>query len=76
MTGKPKSAQERLALVMNILAQLEDANGGKPVRIEDLYREAESTGLDRQAVDKAINMLLKSGDVYTPRPGYIKLIRL
>jgi len=76
MTGKPKSAQERLALVMNILAQLEDANGGKPVKIEDLYREAESAGLDRQAVDKAINMLLKSGDVYTPRPGYIKLIRL
>jgi replicative DNA helicase Mcm len=74
MTGKPKSAQERLALVMNILAQLEDANGGKPVRIEDLYREAESAGLDRQAVDKAINMLLKSGDVYTPRPGYIKRV--
>jgi replicative DNA helicase Mcm len=44
------------------------------VRIEDLYREAESAGLDRQAVDKAINMLLKSGDVYTPRPGYIKRV--
>lgn len=66
MTGKPKSAQERMALIMNLLAQLEESSGGKPVRIEDLYREAEAAGLDRQAVDKAINMLLKSGDIYMP----------
>jgi replicative DNA helicase Mcm len=74
MTGKPKSLQERLALVMSILARLEEANGGKPVKIEDLYREAEAAGLDRQSVDKAINALLKSGDVYTPRPGFIKRV--
>jgi replicative DNA helicase Mcm len=74
MTGKPKSAQERLALIMNILTQLEEANGGKPVRIEDLYREAESAGLDRQFVDKTVNMLLKSGDIYMPKPGYVKRV--
>ncbi len=72
MTGKPKSTQERMALIMNLLAQLEESSGGKPVRIEDLYKEAEAAGLDRQAVDKAINMLLKSGDIYMPKPGYVK----
>ncbi len=74
MTGKPKSTQERMALIMNLLAQLEESSGGKPVRIEDLYKEAESAGLDRQAVDKAINMLLKSGDIYMPKPGYVKRV--
>ncbi len=74
MTGKPKSAQERMALIMNLLAQLEESSGGKPVRIEDLYKEAEAAGLDRQAVDKAINMLLKSGDIYMPKPGYVKRV--
>ncbi|WP_069807595.1 minichromosome maintenance protein MCM [Vulcanisaeta thermophila] len=74
MTGKPRSSQERLALVMDILSRLEEANGGKPVRVEDLYKEAEGAGLDRQFVDKALNMLVKSGDVYMPRPGYVKRV--
>ncbi len=74
MTGKPRSMQEKMALFMNVLSKLEEELGGKPVKIEDLLREVEEAGIDRATAEKILNMLIKSGDVYMPRPGYVKKI--
>jgi len=74
MTGKPRSTQERLAQLIDLIARLEEINGGKPVRMEDLYKESENIGMDRPTVDKLIGILVKNGDVYIPKPGYVKRI--
>lgn len=76
MTGKPRSKQEKLAKLMEIIAKLEEANGGRPVKLEDVYKEAESAGLDRQTVDQLINILIKSGELYTPKQGYVKRVTM
>ncbi len=76
MTGKPRSKQEKLAKLMDIIARLEEANGGRPVKLEDVYREAENAGLDRQTVDQLINILIKSGELYTPKQGYVKRVTM
>ncbi len=76
MTGKPRSMQERIALVMDVLSSLEQQNGGKPVKLEDLYRECEKAGLERSQVERIVNNLVKSGELYVPRPGYVKRVLL
>ncbi|NPB01083.1 MAG: minichromosome maintenance protein MCM, partial [Crenarchaeota archaeon] len=74
MTGKPRSKQEKFAVLRDIIAKLEEANGGKPVKIEDVIKEAESAGLDRQTVEQMLNLMIKNGDLYMPRHGYIKRV--
>ncbi len=74
MTGKPRSKQEKFAILRDIIAKLEEANGGKPVKIEDVIKEAENAGLDRQTVEQLINIMIKNGDLYMPRHGYIKRV--
>ncbi len=74
MTGKPRSKQEKFAVLRDIIAKLEEANGGKPVKIEDVIKEAENAGLDRQTVEQLINIMIKNGDLYMPRHGYIKRV--
>lgn len=72
MTGKPRSQQEKIALLMSIITKLEQINNNKPIKIEDLYKEAENEGLDRSTVDKILNILRSNGEIYTPKQGYIK----
>ncbi len=74
MTGKPRSKQEKFAILRDIIAKLEEANGGKPVKIEDVIKEAENAGLDRQTVEQMLNLMIKNGDLYMPKHGYIKRV--
>ena len=74
MTGKPRSAQEKIATIIDVLTKLEELNGGKPVKLEDLYRECEQVGLDRVTVEKLVNLLIRNGELYMPRPGYVKRV--
>ncbi|NPA22986.1 MAG: hypothetical protein GXO23_01630 [Crenarchaeota archaeon] len=74
MTGKPRSKQEKFAVLRDIIAKLEEANGGKPVRIDDVIKEAENAGLDRQTVEQLLNLMIKNGDLYMPKHGYIKRV--
>ncbi|OYT25695.1 MAG: hypothetical protein B6V02_03040, partial [Thermoprotei archaeon ex4572_64] len=76
MTGKPRSTQEKVATLINIITKLEEFNNGKPVKIDDIYREGENYGMDRTTIDKLINMLIKSGELYQPKPGYVKRVTL
>ncbi len=76
MTGKPRSTQEKVAALINIITKLEEFNNGKPVKIDDIYREGENYGMDRTTIDKLISMLIKSGELYQPKPGYVKRVTL
>ena len=74
MTGKPRSSQERMAVVLETISKMEELNDGKPVKLEDALREVEERGVDRAAAEKLINMLMKNGELYAPKPGYIKKV--
>jgi replicative DNA helicase Mcm len=72
MTGKPRSQQEKIALLMSLIAKLEQINNNKPIKVEELYKEAENEGLDRATVDKILSILRSNGEIYMPKQGYIK----
>jgi len=74
MTGKPRSKQEKIATIIDIITKLETASGGKPVKIEDVLKEAESAGIDRQTAEQIIQFLIKQGELYQPRQGYVKRV--
>lgn len=72
MVGKPRSQQEKMARLMDIIRELEEAHDGKPVPLDEIYDEAEREGLDRAFVDKALRHMKDEGLIYEPRPGYVK----
>ncbi len=77
MTGKPpRSSQERIAVVLETIGRLEELNNGKPVKLDDVLREVEERGgMDRSTADKLINLLMKQGELYAPKPGgYVKKV--
>ncbi|RLF15559.1 MAG: Minichromosome maintenance protein MCM [Thermoprotei archaeon] len=75
MVGRPRSHQERLATIMDIIKKLEEEYGGEPVSIEEIYREAELRDIPKEFVDKSLKYLMEEGEIYEPRPGYVKRTR-
>jgi len=73
MTGKPRSLQERLQKVLTLLTEMERATG--LANDEELYERLEQEqGIGRAEAAKLINILLRDGTIYSPRPGHLKKV--
>ncbi len=73
LTGMPREKISRINSLMNIIKKLEtDEQNAKMVRV---LEEAEKEGIDRATTTKYINELERSGDIYVPRPGILKIVR-
>jgi len=55
------------------LKRLEEAERG-PVKIEVLKAEAERAGIPGAEVQRIVDLLVRNGEAYMPRPGYIKRV--
>ncbi len=73
MTGKPRSQQEKLSVLMKIIEELEEEAG--MAKVKDVVKRAEEKGLDRAFIEKALRMLKREGAIYEPRPGYIARVQ-
>jgi len=71
MTGKPKSQQDKLRAVLNVLVEMEKETG--IVKRDDLLDKL-SSEFDIQRVDaeRLIGILRRDGTVFEPREGYLK----
>jgi len=71
MTGKPKSQQDKLRVILNILVEMEKETG--IVKRDDLLDKL-SSEFDIQRVDaeRLIGILRRDGTVFEPREGYLK----
>ncbi|MCW4050579.1 MAG: minichromosome maintenance protein MCM [Candidatus Bathyarchaeota archaeon] len=70
-TGKPRSLQNQLQKVLQVLSEMERLSGS--VRDDDLYDAMQSDhGINRSESAKLIGVLMKDGTIYSPRPGYYK----
>ncbi len=72
MVGKPRSQQEKILKVMDIIKMLEESRDGEPVPVDEIYEEAEAQGLSREFVEKTLRRMRNDGLIYEPRTGYIK----
>jgi replicative DNA helicase Mcm len=73
MTGVPASRREAYIKVVELLRRLEEAERG-PVKVETLKAEAEKLGIPAGEVQRIVELLIRNGEAYTPRPGYIKRV--
>lgn len=72
-TGFPKEKVTKMNSIINIIKKLDDAGNGAP--IVSVLEEAEKQGIDRTATTRYINELERSGDIYSPRGGILKIVR-
>ncbi|MFN7106308.1 MAG: Minichromosome maintenance protein MCM, partial [Pyrobaculum sp.] len=71
--GVPASRREAYIKVVELLKKLEELERGA-VKVETLVTEAEKFGIPRAETQRVIDLLIRNGEVYTPRPGYIKRV--
>ncbi|MDW8049355.1 MAG: minichromosome maintenance protein MCM, partial [Nitrososphaerota archaeon] len=71
MTGKPKSMQDKLRIILNVLVEMEKDVGivQKTELIDKLEREFD---IQRPEAERLIGQLLREGTIYEPREGYLK----
>ncbi len=71
MTGKPKSLRDRLDRVLSTIVEMSVEEG--MVSEKDLYEELERRyGMSRSEASRLVDILLRDGVIYSPRPGYYK----
>jgi replicative DNA helicase Mcm len=70
-TGKPRSLQNQLQKVLEIIVEMERTRGS--VKESDLYEALSSAyGINRTEGTRLVSVLMKDGTIYMPRPGYYR----
>ncbi|MEM0131561.1 MAG: minichromosome maintenance protein MCM [Saccharolobus sp.] len=72
MTGKPKSAREKIMRILEIIDSL-TANS-ECAKIKDIIKEGQQIGIDKSNIEKFIIDMRKSGIVYEARPECYKKV--
>jgi replicative DNA helicase Mcm len=73
LTGMPKEKIDKINAIMGIIKRLEEQEGR--VRMQRITEEAEKAGIDGTTAERFIRELERSGDIFSPRPGEIKIVR-
>jgi replicative DNA helicase Mcm len=72
-TGITASQRNYVATVKEIINELEKVFG-KNIPLEDLERECELKGVDKDRTNEIVEKLRKSGDIYSPKHGFVSKI--
>ncbi len=75
MTGKPRSQQERIARVLELIEELERDSEEGCARIKDIAKRAEEEGIDSKFVEKAIRILKREGSIFEKQYGCLSIVR-
>jgi len=73
VTGISAVQRNEIAIIREIINELEKVLG-KAVPMEDVEREAEIKGIEKDKVDEVIEKLKRTGDIFSPRHGVISKI--
>jgi replicative DNA helicase Mcm len=70
-TGKPRSLQNQLQKVLQVISEMERISGS--VKESDLYETLTGDyGISRSEGARLVSVLVKDGTIYMPRPGYYR----
>jgi len=73
MTGMPKSKREKYAVLREVIQKLEGVRDG-PIRVEDVLIEAQKYGIEPEEARSLLELMIKNGELYSPRPGYVRRV--
>ena len=72
LTGMPREKVDRMNSILNIIKKLEQEDSN--IKMQRVIEEAEASGIDSATASKYLSELERSGDIYRPRQGVIKLV--
>ena len=72
-TGFPKEKVNKMNAIITIVKTVDQEGTGAP--IVKVLEEAERQGIDRNTCTRYINELERSGDLYSPKAGILKIVR-
>ncbi|MGC8669583.1 MAG: minichromosome maintenance protein MCM [Candidatus Micrarchaeia archaeon] len=73
LTGMPREKVDKINSIMSIIKRLEESEG--TARIQRVVEEASKESIDEQVVNKYLNELERSGDIYRPKQGIVKTVK-
>ncbi len=73
LTGMPREKVDKMNTVMGIISRLESSEG--MAKLERVVEEAMKENIDAVTANKYINELERSGDIFRPRSGVVKIVR-
>ena len=72
-TGITASQRSEISVIREVIIELEKVLG-KAIPVEDIQREAEIRGVEKERLDEILEKLKRAGDVFSPRHGIISRI--
>ncbi len=73
-SGTTSSKRNKIMEVMKIIKEMQDESPDKLVNREDLLSRAEEEGMDSGKVEEIIKGLLKEGELFEPRQGFLRKV--
>ncbi|MBR9675826.1 minichromosome maintenance protein MCM [Candidatus Woesearchaeota archaeon] len=71
--GTTASERSSMHLIKEIISELEKEIGGdQPIPVDEIMRVCKQKGISEEKVNEIIEKLNRTGDIFTPRPGFIK----
>ncbi len=74
MTGKPRSVQQKMARIVEIVEELQKELQGGPVSKDLILEKAEKEGIDKAFAERTLKQLSSEGLLFQPRDGYYKKV--
>ncbi|EFD92703.1 MAG: MCM family protein [Candidatus Parvarchaeum acidophilus ARMAN-5] len=75
ITGIPSSQRNTALTIKSIIkSEVDNMPMGSAVALSKIYDAAEKVGIDNEKVDAAITVLKKEGEIFEPKPSFIKLL--
>jgi replicative DNA helicase Mcm len=75
MTGKPRSKQEKLTRILEIIEELENESDESCAPVKAIHRRAASEGIDSSTVEEAIRTFRRDGVIYEKSLGCYSIVR-
>ncbi|MEM4158618.1 MAG: hypothetical protein QXH71_02670, partial [Candidatus Anstonellaceae archaeon] len=71
--GKPQSERNKISIIMGIIREFSEKY--EEIPIEEVIAEAAKNNIEEFEANKIIDEMIRNGDIYKPKSGYIKPVR-
>ncbi|MBU7030995.1 MAG: AAA family ATPase [Theionarchaea archaeon] len=75
MTGTRKSQRDKILILLDMIEELDKDNQGDGAQQQDILRLGEERGLSEGFIREYLAKFKHDGDIYEPRPGFLKVLR-
>ena len=75
LTGMPREKVDKLNSMTSIIRKLETDSNGQGARYQLIIEEAAKVGMDEPTAKKYLEELERSGDVFSPKSGIVRLVK-